>query len=88
MSKSTTYFLERRSYRLRRVADALRLLPLLGALLFAVPLLWPVDGNTPMPMSQAAIYVFVVWAGLIATAALLSARIETNTIQSSPDETA
>ncbi|MFT6673850.1 MAG: hypothetical protein ACJAVM_000021 [Sulfitobacter sp.] len=38
-------FLERRSYRMRRMMDAVRLLPLLGLCLWMVPLLWPV----PMP---------------------------------------
>ncbi|MEL6452836.1 MAG: hypothetical protein AAFQ19_16405 [Pseudomonadota bacterium] len=69
-------FLERRMYRRRRVMDALRLLPILGVLLWMLPLFWPTatdapGGPAPMRMSHAVIYVFVVWAGLIAASAAL-----------------
>lgn len=78
-------FLERQSYRRRRLMDAARLLPLFGALLLAVPLLWPVPqpGGDPVvdavPMSDAMIYVFSAWVVLIATIALfgLSTRLWT-----------
>ncbi len=62
-------FLERQSYRRRRLTDAARLLPALGILLYAVPLLWPAAGDTggaePMPTSGAILYIFLVWALLI-----------------------
>lgn len=66
----TPLFLERRSYRRRRMMDALRLLPVLGVLLWLVPVLWP-NGNdaaqapAAVSMSGAVIYIFAVWAGLI-----------------------
>ncbi|MFD3190176.1 hypothetical protein ACFMPD_07855 [Sedimentitalea sp. HM32M-2] len=77
-------FLERQSYRRRRLMDAARLLPLFGVLLFSVPLLWPVadpagaDGDT-VPMSDAMIYVFLCWTVLIGAMVLfgLSARLWT-----------
>ena len=69
-------FLERQSYRRRRLSDAARLLPLLGAALFAVPLLWPVapDGDPArqMPTSAALFYIFAVWAGLIVVNAVFA----------------
>ena len=63
-------FLEQHSYRRRRLTDAARLLPLLGAALFAVPLLWPTaedagTGIAPMPTSVAITYLFSIWAALI-----------------------
>ncbi|MDK3017574.1 hypothetical protein [Pseudodonghicola flavimaris] len=59
-------FLERQSYRRRRLLDAARLLPVLGALLFAVPLLWPQGGAAGTPSTSAAIrYIFIVWGLLI-----------------------
>ena len=60
-------FLEKRSYRHRRMMDALRLLPFLGVALWMMPLLWPMPGETGegMPMSTALRYLFGVWAGLI-----------------------
>jgi peptidoglycan/LPS O-acetylase OafA/YrhL len=68
-------FLERDSYRRRRVADAARVLPVLGALLFLVPLLWA-PGETHAPdTAPGGLYVFLVWGGLILAAFLLSRRL-------------
>ena len=65
-------FVERRTYRRRRLMDIARLLPVLGAMLFAVPLLWPdadpypaPDSPGSLPMSTAVTYLFGVWAVLI-----------------------
>ena len=73
---ATPVFLERRNYRRRRMMDALRLLPILGVLLWMLPLFWPTtaDGPTapePVPLSTAVTYVFVVWLALIASACSL-----------------
>ncbi|WP_299414698.1 hypothetical protein [uncultured Sulfitobacter sp.] len=60
----TRLFLERRSYRRRRMMDAVRFLPLLCAILWlVVPTMWP---NTPeaevqTPMSTAIWYLFAIW---------------------------
>lgn len=53
--------------------DALRLLPVLGVLLWLLPLFWPADntqadGTAPVMMSVAVTYVFFVWVALIALA--------------------
>ena len=81
-SGARALFLERHSYRRRRLSDAARLLPIVGAALFLIPLLWPdagdgvVDGggdggsNGAVPTSLATLYIFGVWAGLIVVAAL------------------
>lgn len=60
-------FLERQSYRRRRLTDAARLLPFLGAALFAIPLLWPSASNTgqAVPLSSAIFYIFACWGVLI-----------------------
>ncbi len=69
-------FLERQTYRRRRMMDAARLLPLFGAALLMVPLLWPqpapdaVGAGGGVPMSAAIAYVFGVWAGLIGLSVL------------------
>ena len=72
-------FLERHSYRRRRLTDMARLLPVFGSALFLVPLLWPGagDGGDGVPTSLAILYIFGVWAGLIGLAALfgLGARL-------------
>jgi hypothetical protein len=77
-----TVYLERRTYRRRRMMDAARLLPVLGVLLFLVPLLWAPDPAEPAATSRGVIYIFAVWAGLIAAAAWISrylARSEAGT---------
>ncbi|MGC8204016.1 DUF308 domain-containing protein [Aliiroseovarius sp. PTFE2010] len=61
-------FLQRRSYRRRRLADAARLVPVIGAALWLVPLLWH-DGARS---STALLYVFGVWALLIGATLILS----------------
>lgn len=60
-------FLERQSYRRRRLADAARILPFLGAGVICVPLLWPdaSAGEAAMPLSSAILYIFSCWAVLI-----------------------
>ncbi|GHH01994.1 hypothetical protein [Pseudodonghicola xiamenensis] len=64
--KTPSVFLERQSYRRRRLMDAARLLPVLGALLFAVPLIWPRAGQPgAVQSSHGVIYIFTVWAVLI-----------------------
>jgi hypothetical protein len=73
-------FLERDSYRRRRLADISRLLPLIGVLLLLVPLLWTgadtgavtAGDATPLPMSKAITYIFAVWAMLIIAAVLFA----------------
>ncbi|MCG7518829.1 hypothetical protein [Ruegeria sp. Ofav3-42] len=60
-------FLERQSYRRRRLTDAARLLPILGAVLIALPLLWPSQSASGdgVPLSSAILYIFTCWALLI-----------------------
>lgn len=71
-------FLERGSYRRRRVMDAMRLLTILGVVLWLIPALWPnnpsADAET-LPLSRALFYIFGVWAGLILCSVLLAAKL-------------
>jgi hypothetical protein len=64
-------FLGRDSYRQRRIRDAARMAPVLGGILLLMPLLWT-RGEDGIRNSQALIYIFGVWALLIALAFLLS----------------
>ncbi|MEP4194627.1 MAG: hypothetical protein ABJL99_03235 [Aliishimia sp.] len=68
-------FLEKRSYRRRRLTDGLRLLPVLGLWVFMVPVFWPEgsdgDGAGAVSMSGALVYIFAAWCGLIAVCGLL-----------------
>ena len=69
-------FLERRSYRFRRMMDAVRFLPFFGLGLWMIPLMWSVPDATAtadagMSMSRALVFVFGVWLALICAALLL-----------------
>ena len=71
-------FLARAVYRKRRLRDAARMVPILGLFLWLLPALWagPAGngpaGNGPASAGRDWVYVFAVWAGLIALAAALS----------------
>lgn len=77
-------FVERKTYRRRRMADAARMLPMLGALLFCLPLLWAVEG---VPRTTATMfYLFLIWVALCLVSAVISAQLpfETDEAQSEP----
>ncbi len=65
-------FLERTSYRQRRLRDAARLLPIIGMILWAIPLLWPHSEGAESANATATIYLFGVWVLLILLAAIIS----------------
>jgi hypothetical protein len=56
----------KRAYRLRRLMDAARLAPLLALMLWLLPLFWPQSGDGRISSATALIYIFGVWAGVIA----------------------
>ncbi|MGV6848981.1 MAG: hypothetical protein ACWA5A_11440 [Marinibacterium sp.] len=64
-------FLERRTYRRRRMMDAARVLPILGAILFLLPLLWRGHGVAPVATSAVYLYLFGIWAVLIVGSVIL-----------------
>ncbi len=64
-------FLARQSYRRRRMMDAARLLPVLGSVLFMMPVLWR-PAETPLAdTGPGAVYLFAIWALLIGSAVVL-----------------
>ena len=67
-------FLERDSYRRRRMADAARAVPVIGGILVMLPLLWP-QGDGGVSTVSAFLYVFALWAVMIVCAVLLSRRL-------------
>jgi hypothetical protein len=64
-------FLDPDRYRKRRLMDASRMLPVLGAFLFLLPVLWKpeVSGHST---AIEGVYLFVVWLVLILLAALFA----------------
>lgn len=87
MKRRSPVFLARRGYRLRRIRDAARLLPVAGGFLFLLPILWGPSGNERRVTASDGIYIFMVWFGLIVAAALLSRplREETDTAPAGGD---
>jgi len=68
-------FLERDTYRRRRIMDAARLLPVVGFVLALLPVLWTQGGQ--MGTAGEAIYLFALWIGLIVAAALMARPLRT-----------
>lgn len=73
---SAPLFLARSVYRKRRLRDAARLLPVLGVFLLLLPGLWTADASTPASGGDW-VYILIVWAGLIAVAAVLAPGLAT-----------
>ena len=74
-AERNSLFLERHTYRQRRLRDAARFLPVLGAFLFLVPLLWPEGADGGVPTSRVSLYIFGAWAMLIIAAAVIARRL-------------
>lgn len=79
-------FVDRASYRQRRLRDGLRLLPVLGAVLWFVPLLWPRGEATTT--SFALTYIFGTWTALILLAFLLARVLRPDAQESRPEDPA
>jgi len=79
--QSRPIYLERDSYRRRRLADGARLAPVFGAVLLLMPALWGSETRT----GTAMIYVFSVWALLIVVMAIVSRRLSDDEVPSAKD---
>lgn len=62
-------FLARIPYRRRRLRDAARLLPVLGAFLMILPSLWSPPGMGLRLTSGDLVYFFLIWVILVLIAA-------------------
>ncbi|WP_204114744.1 hypothetical protein [Shimia biformata] len=74
MARQKAIFVERRSYRRRRMIDGLRLLPFVGLFLWFVPLLWTDAGPDGVSTADAIIFIFGIWVSLVAATAFLTRR--------------
>lgn len=75
-------FLERQSYRRRRLTDAAKILPIIGLVLMFLPLLWGGEGRT----AGGLVYIFAVWAILICVGGALSFRLSDSEPEDTPPE--
>jgi hypothetical protein len=65
-------FLAHDTYRRRRLMDAARILPVVAAVLMALPILWAPDTATERDTALNTVYLFTLWLALIAVAFVLS----------------
>ena len=79
-------FVAPRIYHRRRLRDAARFVPVLGAVLMLLPMLWAPGPGETRSTARDGVYVFVIWAGLIVATRLLSTRLDEDTPGSGPDE--
>ena len=69
-------FLGRIPYRRRRLRDAARLLPVFGAFLLILPVLWSPPGETLRTTSNDVVYFFGVWLLLVLIAAAFAPGLD------------
>jgi hypothetical protein len=72
MARRVPLFLKRRSYRLRRMRDASRLLPIFGTFLIMLPAFWSPGSGAGADTAADGLYLFAVWFLLILAAAALA----------------
>ncbi|MFV0300391.1 MAG: hypothetical protein ACK5IP_05860, partial [Paracoccus sp. (in: a-proteobacteria)] len=60
MAQRQPLFLERASYRRRRLGDAARILPVLALVLLLMPVWWVPE---LISLTGGAIWLFALWAG-------------------------
>jgi hypothetical protein len=77
--------LQKASYRQRRVRDAAKLVPVLGAVLLTIPLAWQSEGADETSNASALVYIFGVWVVLIVLTAVLSNLIRSDASRSQND---
>ena len=78
---SSPLFLARAVYRRRRLRDAARLLPLLGFLLMLLPAMGQSSGGD----AAHSVYLFLLWAALIAAAAVLAPHLSKSEADGEPE---
>jgi hypothetical protein len=78
-------FLERRAYHKRRMRDLARAVPVFGAVLISIPLLWQ-QGESGVSNSTAIVYIFGVWIILIGLAAIISRAVQSGEQSEAPSE--
>ena len=74
--KKQSLFLERKGYRQRRLRDAARMMPVLGGILWTIPLMWPERGQNAVSNATALQYIFGIWVLVIVLSAVLARLIE------------
>ncbi|GGE20416.1 hypothetical protein GCM10011360_06380 [Primorskyibacter flagellatus] len=86
MTDRRPLFLERSSYRQRRLGDAARMLPVFGGVLMMLPAIWQRGEAEGAPAtSSAMIYVFGGWVALSVAAFVLARWLDPSVTEPSGD---
>ncbi|WP_296417420.1 hypothetical protein [Pseudooctadecabacter sp.] len=70
-------FLDRASYRQRRMRDAARILPVFAAIMMVLPLMWPRGSEGQSLTSNGMLYLFGLWFVLVVLAFAVSRVLRT-----------
>lgn len=65
-------FLDKASYRQRRIRDGARILPVFAAIMMALPLMWPRGDEGQSLTSSGMLYLFGLWFVLVVLAFAIS----------------
>ncbi len=77
-------FLAPAGYRRRRLRDAARVLPVFGAVLLLLPVLWAPGDAGRRETAGDGIYLFFVWLAVIVAAAVLARPLRAETEDPAP----
>ncbi len=83
--QKTPVFLQRASYRQRRLRDAAKLMPVLGGILLALPMAWSHDPSGEPSNSDRVVYIFGVWILLIVLTAIFANRMRADPVDAAED---
>ena len=75
--RTQSLFLERKGYRQRRLRDVARMLPVLGGILWTIPLMWRQQGEEAVSNATALQYIFCVWVLVIGLTAVVARLTDT-----------
>jgi hypothetical protein len=79
-------FVARQAYRQRRLADAARFVPIVGIVLFLLPILWEPARSAEPDTERGAIWLFTAWMVLIVAAFGLSLPLSRSDRDSKPGQ--
>lgn len=82
----TPVFLQRASYRQRRLRDAAKLMPVLGLILLVLPIAWSSAPSGEPANSDRVVYIFGVWIMLIVLTAIFASRMRADPVDEREDK--
>lgn len=78
--KTNSQFLERKGYRQRRLRDVARMSPVVGGVLWTIPLFWKNGDPDGIGNATALLYIFGIWVLVIILTAIIARLIEPGSV--------